>query len=153
MMIQQTFSLAALGAMALVSSLGCIVGPGSIAAGRSVYNNVINSTENDQLLNMIVRDRYGETYGMLTVASDAGANAVNDTSALRDDGDMAAVIADSGAGLVLMHRQGAPAQMQSRFRRCARREHSGVLAHSGRASRLAGAACARGDAAHCTLPR
>ena len=46
------------------------------------------------------------------VAIKAGANAVNDTSALREDSEMAAVVADSGAGLVLMHRQGPPPQMQ-----------------------------------------
>jgi hypothetical protein len=54
----------------LASSLtGCVVGPASIAAGRGVYNEVINRTEDEQLLNMIVHERYNETYGMLGVAS------------------------------------------------------------------------------------
>jgi hypothetical protein len=48
---------------------GCVVGPTSIAVGRGVYNEVINRTEDEQLLNMIVHDRYDETYGMLAVAS------------------------------------------------------------------------------------
>lgn len=57
-----------LGAGAALS--GCAsVGPASIANGRSVYNEVINSTEDEQLLNVIVRERYDQTFGMLTVAS------------------------------------------------------------------------------------
>jgi dihydropteroate synthase len=42
----------------------------------------------------------------------AGAAAVNDTSALADDPELARVILESGAGLILMHRRGAPATMQ-----------------------------------------
>lgn len=42
----------------------------------------------------------------------AGADIVNDTSALRADPAMAAVVARSGAGLVLMHMQGTPRTMQ-----------------------------------------
>src|SRR6185369_3687168 len=41
----------------------------------------------------------------------AGAAAVNDTSALADDPGLAAVVADARAGLILMHRRGAPATM------------------------------------------
>lgn len=44
-----------------------------------------------------------------------GAHAVNDVSALGDP-DMAAVVAPSGAGLVLMHMRGTPATMQSDLR-------------------------------------
>ena len=42
----------------------------------------------------------------------AGAALVNDTSALTDDPELAQVIRDSGAGVVLMHRQGTPPTMQ-----------------------------------------
>jgi dihydropteroate synthase len=42
----------------------------------------------------------------------AGAAFVNDVSALRGDPDMAAVVADSGADLCLMHMQGEPGTMQ-----------------------------------------
>jgi dihydropteroate synthase len=42
----------------------------------------------------------------------AGAAVVNDTSALADDPDLAGVVKDSGAGLILMHRRGAPSTMQ-----------------------------------------
>jgi dihydropteroate synthase len=42
----------------------------------------------------------------------AGANIVNDTSALRDDNAMVNVIAESGASLILMHRKGTPRDMQ-----------------------------------------
>jgi dihydropteroate synthase len=45
-------------------------------------------------------------------ALDAGADIVNDTSALRFDPAMAGTVAQSGAGLVLMHMQGTPLTMQ-----------------------------------------
>jgi dihydropteroate synthase len=45
-------------------------------------------------------------------ALEAGADIVNDTSALRVDPAMAGEVARSGAGLVLMHMQGTPATMQ-----------------------------------------
>ena len=45
-------------------------------------------------------------------ALDAGALMVNDISALRFDPQMSRVIAESGAGLVLMHMQGVPKTMQ-----------------------------------------
>jgi dihydropteroate synthase len=45
-------------------------------------------------------------------ALDAGADIVNDTSALRADPAMTALVARSGAGLILMHMQGTPLTMQ-----------------------------------------
>ncbi len=45
------------------------MGPASILNGRMAYNEVINYTEDQQLLNAIVRERYGQTFGMLTVTS------------------------------------------------------------------------------------
>ena len=49
---------------------GCaVMGPQSIAAGRGVYAEVINRTEDEQILNVIVRQRYDETFGMMSVAS------------------------------------------------------------------------------------
>ncbi len=45
-------------------------------------------------------------------ALEAGAEVVNDVSALGDP-EMASVVAESGAGLVLMHMRGTPATMQS----------------------------------------
>jgi dihydropteroate synthase len=45
-------------------------------------------------------------------ALDAGADIINDISALRHDPGMAAAVASAGAGLVLMHMRGAPASMQ-----------------------------------------
>jgi dihydropteroate synthase len=44
---------------------------------------------------------------------DAGAAIVNDITGLRGDPDMPAVVAASGAGVVVMHMQGAPATMQA----------------------------------------
>ena len=46
------------------------------------------------------------------VALDCGASIVNDVSALQDDPGMAQIISKSGAGVVLMHRQGHSASMQ-----------------------------------------
>ncbi len=49
---------------------GCAgVGPSSISNGRMAYKEVINYTEDQQLLNAIVRERYGQTFGMLSVSS------------------------------------------------------------------------------------
>src|SRR5437879_9179960 len=45
-------------------------------------------------------------------ALDAGAAIINDVSALRNDPDMADVVAKAQAGLILMHMQGTPATMQ-----------------------------------------
>ena len=45
-------------------------------------------------------------------ALDAGADMVNDISALRDDDDMAGVITGAGVPVVLMHRRGSSADMQ-----------------------------------------
>ena len=45
------------------------VGPQSITAGRGAYAEVINKTEDEQLLNVLVRQRYDETFGMMSVAS------------------------------------------------------------------------------------
>lgn len=58
------------GVLLLLSGLtGCVFGPASLAAGRGVYNEVVNRTEDEQLLNIIVRERYGETFGLLAVSS------------------------------------------------------------------------------------
>lgn len=45
-------------------------------------------------------------------AADRGASIVNDTSALRDDPELARVVAARGLRVVLMHRQGTPETMQ-----------------------------------------
>jgi dihydropteroate synthase len=45
-------------------------------------------------------------------ALDAGADVINDITALRSDPEMARVIADRGAGVILMHMAGTPATMQ-----------------------------------------
>lgn len=45
-------------------------------------------------------------------AIEAGASLVNDISAMTFDPDMAHVVAESGAGIVLMHMQGVPKTMQ-----------------------------------------
>jgi len=45
-------------------------------------------------------------------ALDAGATIVNDVTALRGDPEMAALVAERGAGLVLMHMAGDPRTMQ-----------------------------------------
>ena len=47
------------------------------------------------------------------VALDYGVSIVNDISALRDDSRMASVVKESGAAVVLMHRQGHSSTMQN----------------------------------------
>ncbi|WP_136082860.1 dihydropteroate synthase [Pontiella desulfatans] len=46
------------------------------------------------------------------LALEAGADIINDVSALEHDAGMAGVAAESGAGVVLMHKQGSPQTMQ-----------------------------------------
>ncbi len=46
-------------------------------------------------------------------ALEAGASVVNDVSGLSHDAEMAALVADAGAGAVLMHMRGTPATMTS----------------------------------------
>lgn len=49
---------------------GCnVAGPAALSSGRGTYNAVINATEDEQILAMLVRDRYDDTFGMLAVAS------------------------------------------------------------------------------------
>jgi hypothetical protein len=45
------------------------VGPQSITAGRGLYKEVINRTEDEQIRNALVRLRYDETFGMISVSS------------------------------------------------------------------------------------
>ncbi|MDR1904160.1 MAG: dihydropteroate synthase [Treponema sp.] len=47
-------------------------------------------------------------------ALDAGADIINDISAMEDDPEMAAVCAEKGAAVVLMHKQGEPRTMQAK---------------------------------------
>ena len=60
-------------ALLIVGALGlcgcAVVGPQSITAGRGSYTEVINRTEDEQTLNMLVRLRYDETFGLMSVAS------------------------------------------------------------------------------------
>lgn len=46
-----------------------VVGPRSVSGGRGAYTEVINTTEDEQILRAMVRMRYDETFGMLSVAS------------------------------------------------------------------------------------
>lgn len=68
---------ACLAAGAFVSVCGCsdvlgpraTLGPGAIVRGRGLYNEVISATNSEQILELIVRARYGEPAGMLSVSS------------------------------------------------------------------------------------
>jgi hypothetical protein len=56
--------------MSALGLCGCaVIGPRAITAGRSVYANVINQTDDEQILNMIVRMRYNESSSLISVAS------------------------------------------------------------------------------------
>jgi hypothetical protein len=49
---------------------GCaVVGPPSIRNGRSVYNDAINDTNNQQMLMVVIRERYAENSSLLAVSS------------------------------------------------------------------------------------
>lgn len=60
-------------ALIVVAALGlsscAVVGPQGISAGRGSYSEVINATEDEQLLSAMVRMRYDESFGLLSVAS------------------------------------------------------------------------------------
>jgi hypothetical protein len=58
-----------LGACALWLCSCTVIGPRSISGGRGAYAEVINTTEDEQILGVVVRMRYDETFGMLSVAS------------------------------------------------------------------------------------
>jgi len=60
---------AALSSAALIFGGCALSGPLAVSNGRPTYNEVINQTEDEQLLAMVVRQRYDETFGMLAVAS------------------------------------------------------------------------------------
>jgi dihydropteroate synthase len=51
--------------------------------------------------------------GVARAALGIGADMVNDISSLRFDPDLGKVVADTGAGIVLMHMRGTPATMQN----------------------------------------
>jgi hypothetical protein len=45
------------------------MGPAPVRNGRSAYNAVINQTEDEKILSILVRKRSDETFGMLTVSN------------------------------------------------------------------------------------
>lgn len=50
--------------------VGCtVVGPAAISSGRLAYNDAITTTDNQQMLMVLVQNRYGERGHLLTVAS------------------------------------------------------------------------------------
>ncbi len=50
--------------------VGCnTVGPEAIYSGRAAYNEAIEKTNNQQMFELIVKNRYGESAGLLAVAS------------------------------------------------------------------------------------
>ena len=61
-------ALRSLTAIALLLPGCAFPGSTSLSQGRATYNAVINETEDEQLLSMIVSRRYDETFGMLAVA-------------------------------------------------------------------------------------
>lgn len=58
--------------VAIIGSLlvGCtVVGPSAISSGRLAYNEAITTTDNQQMLMVLIQNRYGERGHLLTVAS------------------------------------------------------------------------------------
>ena len=65
--IRTRIAILIVGALAIY---GCnVIGPQAISGGRGVYAEVINRTEDEEILNVIVRMRYDETFGMISVVS------------------------------------------------------------------------------------
>lgn len=62
-------SLAALVTLALVMDACAVLGPPAIRGSRAAYNDAIIVTDNQQVLAMMVRMRYGEPSGLLAVSS------------------------------------------------------------------------------------
>jgi hypothetical protein len=60
---------AALFAVLALGGCATTMGPDAIRHGRATYNETINRTEDEQVLAMIVRHRYDESFGLLAVAS------------------------------------------------------------------------------------
>jgi hypothetical protein len=58
--------------LAVLGSLlaGCtVVGPAAVSSGRLAYNEAITTTDNQQMLMVLIQNRYGERSNLLTVAS------------------------------------------------------------------------------------
>ena len=67
---QGTLVTLAFALISVLCSAGCgLIGPPSIRGGRPAYNDAIVATNNQQVLAMIVRMRYGEPAGLLAVSS------------------------------------------------------------------------------------
>ena len=66
---QRWRELVALSGLIMILQGCAVAGPASVNNGRSAYNTVINATEDEQILSMIVRQRYDETFGMLAVSN------------------------------------------------------------------------------------
>ncbi len=62
-------TLAVLAVLALLTQGCAVLGPAAIRGGRAAYNDAIVATNNEQVLAMIVRMRYGEPAGLLAVSS------------------------------------------------------------------------------------
>jgi hypothetical protein len=58
-------------AWAVIGLLGgcAVVGPPSLRNGRAVYNEAINDTNNQQMLQVVIRERYAENASLLAVNS------------------------------------------------------------------------------------
>lgn len=66
--VRRVLTLATLCFILCVFSGCAIVGPRSISVGRAGYNEVINKTEDEQMLLSMVKSRYGETSTLLAVS-------------------------------------------------------------------------------------
>jgi len=67
--IQRVLMLMACCPILFVLSACTMVGPRAIGMGRADYNEVINRTEDEQMLLSIVKGRYGDTFSLLSVSN------------------------------------------------------------------------------------
>jgi dihydropteroate synthase len=88
--------------------------PGAVAVAADVeIGRVIPVIERIRAASDLVLSIDTSKAAVARAALDAGADIINDVTALRGDPEMAAAAAGSGAGLVLMHMQGTPRTMQA----------------------------------------
>jgi len=92
--------------------------PGAAPVGADEERNrVIPVIEGIRAQNAGVRISIDTSKAPVAAAAlDAGADYVNDVTALRGDPDMAGLVAERGAGVCLMHMLGTPRTMQSEAR-------------------------------------
>ena len=88
---------------------GCtVVGPAAISSGRLAYNEAITETDNQQMLMIVIHNRYEERGSLLAVASVTATVSVTTSTAVQlgvgDDANYAGNLVPFGAAAVYLQR-------------------------------------------------